>query len=242
MKAFFALTLICMVPGLHAQSADDLIKQAESAWQQRDQPKRTEAAIELWKQALEKDPQRADLNIRLAKASGRVYRKSTSYADRKAWAERGLRYAQQALESDPKNPVALAAYAEALGQSAQANKGPGGLKKVKQAVKALNQAMEIKPDYAYAHMMVSNFYRQAPRMMSVGDLNKALEHARKAVEYDPKAVINRVTLAQALIEKHKKDDAKAELEKALTLEGSPDTQPETTSDKQKAEKLLLELK
>lgn len=242
--AFAGMTALVglFIAPLHAESTEGLLKKADTAWQKREDPQQTREAIQRWKQALEQDPKHTELYYRLAKASGRAYRDSSVSKERKSWAAQGLQYAKQAIRSEPQKPEALAAYAEALGQSAQANKGPSGLKNVKLAVKALNQAIEIQPRYAYAHMMLSNFYRQAPRVISIGNLDKALEHARLAVEYDPHAGINHVTLAEALIENNKKDEAKVELEKALNVTHSPDRLPENKSDQEKARKLLQSLR
>jgi tetratricopeptide (TPR) repeat protein len=218
-----------------------LLKEAEAAWQRRDQPGQTEAAIDLWKKALEADPQKTELNIRLAKAAGRAYRKSSEKKTRQQWADEAKRFGAAAVQAGPENPEALSAYAESLGQWSQANKGVGSLKEVRKAVEVLEKAVSIDPKHCFSHMLLANFYDKAPRMLSVGDKKKALEHAERAVECDPDTSIYHVTLAEVYLARGRKADAKVELEKTLALPLSKEWAPETRSDQAKARELLKEL-
>ena len=48
------------------------LQDAEKAWQQRDQPGQTEAAIQAWQIALQENPVKVDIYIALTRACGRA--------------------------------------------------------------------------------------------------------------------------------------------------------------------------
>jgi tetratricopeptide (TPR) repeat protein len=238
MPRLYSIILIFSLSAtLHASAAED----AQAAWAQRDQPGQTEKSIHLWQQALKENPNQKELWIDLTKALGRAVRHASDSTEHKKWADEARTAGEKAIAENPNKAEALAYYAEAIGQWADAHKGPGSLKKVKQAVAALKKALEINPHYAYAHMLLAEFYRQAPTVISVGDKKKALEQAKAAVEDDPAHVINHVIYARALIDNNKKEEAKTQLQLALTLPAPADAIPETTSDQDTARELLHSL-
>src|SRR5689334_18288765 len=122
--------LLALAAPLHADTAQE----AQAAWDQRDQKGQTERSIALWTKALQEDPKRGDIYISLTKACGRAYRHAEGKKDRRHWAVMARDFGAKAIEANPKNSNAHAAYAEALGQWAQAYKGLAGLQTVKRAV------------------------------------------------------------------------------------------------------------
>src|SRR5258706_8392945 len=192
-------------------------QQAESSWQKRDQPGETEEAIILWGEALNENPNQPDIYIRLVKAYGRAVRHATSSQERKKWADEARRSADRAVRLDPHNAEAYTVYGEAMGQWARAHKGLHSLSAVRQAIGALEKAVSIDPKHAYAHMLLAEFYRQSPRLFSVGDKKKALEHAQLAVQYGPGYAINHLVLARAYLDLGKKEEGIMELQKVVSL-------------------------
>lgn len=230
--------LIVLSGGVCAASTAE---QAQTAWTQRDQAGQTEKAIQLWQQALKENPDQPALWIDLTKGLGRMVRHSNKGSAQKKWADEALAASEQAIAKNPNRAEAWAYRAEALGQWANAHKGPGGLHKVKQAVESLKKALAINPKYAYAHMLLAEFYRQAPAHISVGDKRKALGEAQAAVDDGPQYAIDHIVLARALIDNGQKERAIAELREVLALTAPSDAIPETISDKETARDLLKEL-
>jgi tetratricopeptide (TPR) repeat protein len=237
------LLVACALLGsvAHAASVEATLKQAEQAWEQRDQPGKTEEAIQLWQSALKEDPRRADIYVPLTKAAGRLYRNTQNTQEKKKWANQGREWGKQAVTLNKDTPQAHAEYGAALGQWAQIHKGVRGLGVVKEAVKNLERAVKLDPYYAYAHMLLARFYQDAPSIISVGDKEKAFEHALLAVEHGDAYAINHVTLARIYLAHGKKAEARKQLEKALTLTAPPDAIPETKSDQETAKEMLKNL-
>ena len=215
--------------------------QAEIAWEHRDQPGQTEAAIQDWTQALQAEPKRADLWIDLAKAQGRAVRHAETSQDRRKWADAARHSACQAVRLAPHDAEAYTVYGEAMGQWANAHKGFYSLSAVRRAIYALQKAISIDPRHAYAHMLLAEFYRQAPRFLSVGDKKKALRHAQLAVQYGPNYAINHLVLARAYFELQRKNDGIAELQRIVALSPPTDNIPETMADQDTAKKMLASL-
>jgi len=233
-----AVLLVISTPPVWAESAKALIKEAEAAWQRRDKPLQTEAAIVLWERALRLAPERTELYIPLTRASGRAYRQSKDPGERKYWSEEARSYGALAAEKNPSRPEALALYGEALGQWAQSHKGPKSLAAVRQAVKNLEKAVSLSPRYAFAHMLLAQFYEKSPGWISVGNRKKALEHAERAVEYGPDSAIHHNTLAEIYKARGRKVEALKELENTLALKPPKDAVPETRADQDNARDML----
>jgi len=235
----FVATLLAMTA--IAVESRSLTQQAEEAWLSRDKPGQTEKAIGLWDQALKAEPGRTDLLVNLTKACGRAVRHASSSSDRKRWADEARDYGKKAVALNPQSSDAYAAYGEALGQWADAHKGIHSLKTVRRAVEELEHAITLNPKNAYAHMLLASFYREAPGVISVGDKEKALAHAKLAVECGPGAAINHLVLGRVYLDFGRKEEAIKELQTIVTLTPPLDAVPETLADQESAQKLLQDL-
>jgi tetratricopeptide (TPR) repeat protein len=241
-KAFWGiLSLLIAHCSVLPASTGSLTQQAELAWKDRDKPGQTEQAIQLWQQAVKAEPARGELWTLLTKACGRAVRHAKTPAERKRWADLARDYGKKAIHRSPQSSDAYAAYGEALGQWADAHKGIHSLKTVRQAVEALTQAVHLDPKNAYAHMLLSSFYREAPGVISVGDKAKALEQAKLAVEYGPGYAINHLVLAKIDLDRGLKDQAIEELRVIMKLTPPPDAIPETRADQATSAAMLKDL-
>jgi len=238
------LSLFIIISGFVCMQslASSLQQQAEMSWAKREDPTQTKVAIQLWEKALEESPQNPSILVALAKACGREYRHADSKNERQSVSELALRYAKEATEVAPQNADAWTEYGEALAQKADFNKGLGGLKLVKQAVTALEKAVALNPKQSYAHMLLSQIYRQAPgRPLSIGNIDKSLEHGKLAVESGPNYAINHLALAKVYLELKEKEKAREQLELIAKLTPPDDNVPETKSDQETAKELLDKL-
>jgi tetratricopeptide (TPR) repeat protein len=232
-----AFLLLFSISSVYAAS---LSEQAQAAWMQRDQPGQLEKAIQLWQDALQAEPQRTELWIPLTKALGRAVRRAPNAKEKKRLAQAALEAGEQATTKNPAQSMGWAYYGEALGQYANTHKGLSSLKKVKQAVKALETSISLDSQNAYAHMLLAEFYRQSPPSISIGDKKKALVYAEKAATLDPNRAINRLAFARALADNQRRQEAIEQLRAILALTPPPDAVPETRSDQETARTLLKE--
>jgi tetratricopeptide (TPR) repeat protein len=234
------LLLVLFFSVCHADSGS-VAKEAQAAWQNRDRAGQTEKAIALWDKALHEDPNDSQIYIQLTKACGRQVRHTSEAAERTRWADKAREYGTQAVAKNPQSSEAFASYGEALGQWADAHKGVHSLKVVQEAVDALKKAIALDPKNAYAHMLLASFYREAPKMISVGDKQKALEQAKLAVEAGPGYAINHLVLAKVYIDLGKKQEGIDQLQAAVALPAPVDAIPETRADQEAAETLLKKM-
>lgn len=234
--AVIATSLFSLPPSLFGASS--LSEQAATAWAHREDPGQTEEAIRLWKEAAREEPRNAGHWIALARAMGRAVRHANTAKERRKWADEAKSAAETAVQLEPQNSDVYALYGEALGQWANAHKSVRSLSAVKKAVAALEQAITLKPSNAYAHMLLAEFYRQSPRLLSIGDKSKALVEARLAVQHGPEYAINHLVLARALLDTNQRDEAIAELKTILTLPAPANAVPETRADQATAKSML----
>ncbi len=239
--AAFCTSFLAMNDSASSVSRPTFNELAMHEWSQRDQPGKTEAAIRNWTQALQENPNQPDIYILLARAYGRAVRHAKTSDERQKLADQARSAAEKAVQMSSASAAAYAAYGEALGQWANAHKGLSSLSVVRQAVEALEKAISIDPKYAYAHMLLAEFFRQSPRLFSIGDKKKALAQARMAVEYGPGYAINHLVLARACLDVGQKEEGISELQKIMTLSPPADAIPETRADQETALAMLKDL-
>ena len=234
--------LIALLAGSVHAADPALIKEADAAWAAREHEGSGEQAIQLWQKALQSNPDSVDLYIKLTHACGRALRHTKSKAEQQQWADLAKDYGAKAVELAPNNPDALTMDGEALGQWARAHKGFHSLSAVRQAVNVLEKAVQIKPDQAFAHMLLAEMYTRAPGYpISVGDKKKGFEHAKIGAALKNAYAINHLILARLYVERGQKEEARIELNRLLEMPPSPDAIPETKADQEKGREMLKTL-
>lgn len=114
--------------------------------------------------------------------------------------------------------IIAASYAGARG-------GLGALKVVKEAKKALEQALEIDPAAlrGSAHTSLGSLYYQVPGWpIGFGDDDKAREHLQQALAIDPDGIDANYFYGDFLHRKGETDAARAALARALKAPARPD--------------------
>ena len=92
-----------------------------------------------------------------------------------------------------------------------------------------------------ADRALGRWYNEVPRLF--GGSNKESEaHLRKALTYNPQSTITLYFLAETLLDEGKKAEARATLQKVLDAPLDPDWAPEDREFKEKARKLLAEIR
>ncbi len=164
---------------------------------------------------------------------------------RAGYYDNGLDYSERLIREQP-NGVA-GHYWKALNLSGQADVGSEiqGFKLLPKIMEELKrtQALDETYDHAGVHRVLGRIYFQAPSWpISVGNKKKSLEHLETAVRLAPNYSTNHLYLAETLLDRGNKDQAKAELAKVLQ-DGQIALHPQALrEDRQEAQRLLGEIK
>ena len=182
---FLGFALCSMYFRIPLVAAESLpAQQAATAWEHRDQPGKTEEAIHLWQEALKTAPERDTTCLdRFSQSRG-----SRGASQQRAWraSKVGGRSKIIGGKSDREKSAkrrslcGLRRSAGTMGEHAQRRAQPR--RREAGRGRRCKKSIALNPKYAYAHMLLAEFYRQSPRVISVGDKQKALEQARLAVE------------------------------------------------------------
>jgi tetratricopeptide (TPR) repeat protein len=109
-------------------------------------------------------------------------------------------------------------------------------------VRKLNEkTASIDPGYFYrgTDRFFCAYYTKLPKLLK-GNVSKAIEFGKRAVEAFPNYAGNRFFLAEAYVKDGRNDLARKELEAAISLpdDAFPDVIPEQRMEKKRAEALL----
>jgi len=119
-----------------------------------------------------------------------------------------------------------------------------GRRLLPQIMAQLQRALALDPSYdqAGAHRILGRIYFEAPAWpMSVGDMQKSLQHLQAAVRLAPLNSTNHLFLAQTLARLHYRSLAEQQLEIVLTCTQHAVSPHELKEDHQEARRLLAEM-
>jgi TolB-like protein/predicted Ser/Thr protein kinase len=175
-----------------------LYLQARHAWNKRTRDT-VERAVQLFRQAIDKDPTYADAHAGLAASyvilPGYAYRPPAEYLPMARSA------AVRALEIDPTSAEAHAVLGDAATQ----------VRDFDNAIHHLRRAIELTPHYATGHQ----WYGTA--LVELGRMDEALAEFRKAEELDPLSPIIRACIPEWYYLAGRNEEAIAESKKAVEI-------------------------
>jgi tetratricopeptide (TPR) repeat protein len=242
---FVYLPLVLVAAASAAEDFATLMKRGDTL----DAKLRTREALEVYLEAEKLQPENADLLHRIAKQYGESMLDVSSKAEKKALGEKSLAYSKRAVAANPKNAMAQLSLAVSYGRLATYldNKTKIAYSKlVKQHVDK-SIALDSRNDLAW-HVLGAwqyelanlNAVLRAIAGLVYGSLpsasnEEAVKAFRKALELNPRRVANHVELGRTYLAMGKKAEAKAALEKGLSL---PDQQRDDPDVKQRAREAL----
>ncbi|MDB4954957.1 MAG: hypothetical protein JWO36_2526 [Myxococcales bacterium] len=208
-----------LAPGhANGRSAEQLIADANAAWERRATPGQAAAAQGLYLDAAVADEHRADALLGAMRAlSYRIEHEPAAAKGKLARQE--VELGQWCQRRAPTVPECDYRLAIALGQQAreQPSTGRDALRKI---VDLLHRAIAAAPrlDSAGPHRVLALVLLRAPSWpVGPGDPEAALEEATAAVRLVPDAAENQLVLADALAANDKPAEAQAAYRKALAL-------------------------
>jgi tetratricopeptide (TPR) repeat protein len=200
------------------RSADQLMRDADAAWQRRAEPGQAAAAADRYLDAAAADPRRVDGLLGAMRAiSFRIEHEAG--APRLRLAGEQVELGQWCQRRAPGNPECDYRLALALGQQARERTSTGrdALGKI---VDLLHRAIARAPDLDSAgpHRVLALVLLRAPSWpLGPGDTEAALAEARAAAQRFPDAAENQLVLGEALAASGARDEAQAAYRRALAL-------------------------
>jgi tetratricopeptide (TPR) repeat protein len=163
---------------------------------------------------------------------------------RRGFYQKGLAYAEQLLTEKPAGVAGH--YWKALNLAGLA--GTGGMlegrRLLPRLLEELQRSLALDPtyDHAGAHRVLGRIYYQAPGWpLSVGNLNKSLEHLSAAVRLAPETSTNHLYLAETLIRLNQPARARQELQLVLSASQHAIHPQGLADDRREARRLLAEM-
>lgn len=225
-----------------AQGADELMEQAEAAFVAKRTFGDGERAIGLFEQVIAADGTNAQAHIRI----GELYYWLGELApegEKQPLLEKGLAFAQRAVELDDGHPEAHYWTGVLTGRIGEERGILQSLFMVKDIMAAVDRALELDPDHAGAHLLASQVYRKAPGWpLSIGDRKKAVEHGEEAVRLAPDKTVYVLNLAEAYLNNRQRDLARETLQRVIDMPLTEGEEVTSQMDKDRAAQLLADLK
>lgn len=164
---------------------------------------------------------------------------------REVYLEKGRTYAELLLTEQPERVEGYYWSSLTLCSTAKTCGAGRALRMLPEIEARLERAAALDPSYDQAgpHRVLGRLYSEAPPWpISVGDLNKSLDHLRRAVLLAPKTSTNQLFLAETCLKLGRKEEALRALEAVLAATDHPVWSRGLAEDRRQAEIILKEAK
>lgn len=224
-----------------AGQTDDLLKQADALYPQREVVKSAEKNLALYEQILSIDPANYEAAWKASQTCkwlGDVYPKD----EKLAILEKGESFAKKAVEINADGIDGHYWLGISMGRIGEEKGVLNSLFLVGPIKDEMEKVLKADPKHDGAHHVLSVLYRKAPGWpLSIGDTDKALEYAKLSVEERPTRPLNRLGLAEVYMNKGMNKEAAEQLNAAISMALEPDRIPEGKDEKIRAKALLAEV-
>jgi tetratricopeptide (TPR) repeat protein len=211
---------------------------ADALYRERATPGKADAAAEVWEQQLTVNPSDVDAAWKLARAMYWLGTHGPAAAQR-ASLERGVSAGRLAATLAPARPEGHFWMAANMGALAESFGMRQGLK-YRGAIKdALETVLRIDPAFQQgsADRALGRWYHKVPGLFG-GSEQKAEQHLRKSLTYNPNSSASHFFLAETLFELGRDRDARDELQKVIDAPLDPEWEPEDRDFKEQARRRL----
>jgi hypothetical protein len=238
-----AITLATMVAAVLAADARQSDGDPDVLYRDREAPASAHAATDIWKRRASETPADIESGWKLARA---CYWMGTSGPDaqdtRRRWLQDGIAAARVVIAQAPTRPEGHFWLAANMGALAEAHGLREGIRYRRPTREALETVLKLDPGYldGSADRALGRWFFKVPGLMG-GDKVRAEQHLRKALAYKPDSIISLIFLAELLIDRDRRDDARALLEAAVAAPIDPEWAPEDRRFKVQARELLAAL-
>lgn len=195
-------------------------------------------AADLWAADLTRNPNDFDAAWKLARADywvgGHV-----AEAERRGVYEDGITAGRKAIALKPERSEGHFWVAANMGAMAESFGVRQGIKYRGPIRDELETVLKIDPAFQQgsADRALGRWYFKVPRLFG-GSHKEAEAHLRRSLEYNPRSSASHFFLAELFVDDHRRDEARAELQKVIDGPVDPQWAPEDREFQQKARALL----
>ena len=213
------LAVFCFVSLLFPQTADEWIVQADKLCNEMKDMETAKEAESLYIKALGIMESKYDVYWKLSRILYYIGEHTEKKKDKKAIFDRGVYYAEKAVEADPEKPDGHYWLGVNHGKVGETRGVLKSLSLVKPIKNAMNKVIELDRSYEDGgpDRVLGRVFYKLPGFAG-GDKKKSLEHLLKSKEYRLNDPVTRIYLAETYLALKEKDKAKEELEYVLSLD------------------------
>lgn len=214
----------------------------DALYARREDPASARAAEAAWAERLTRNPNDFEAAWKLARARYWLGGHAPEN-ERKKFLEAGIEAGRRAIAVAPNRPEGHFWVAANMGALAESFGLRQGLKYRGDIKRELETVLKIDPAFQQgsADRALGRWYDKVPGLFG-GSNQKAEEHLRKALTYNPQSTATLYFLAEVLIDEDKKDEARDVLTRLLAAPLDPEWAPEDREFKEKAKRLMEKLR
>lgn len=226
-KTIFLLMICGIAMGVKAQSAEELLTQAQ---QLAKQMKETEA-LAKYKELLQVSPGHVIAFTQASLICSREGARQKDKAAKQEWFDQARVYAYEALKVEPENPEANYAQAVYYARLAQISGAKEKVAAAKEVKKYADLALKFKPDYGEAYHLIGKWNFDLHNLSSIekaaakvlfggvppGTMEDAIASYEKCMQLKPSFIINYLDLAIAFKQNNQETQSMEVLNKAMKL-------------------------
>jgi tetratricopeptide (TPR) repeat protein len=238
----FVWTAVFLVSGLIVGGAQDVAKDPDRLYADRERVQSALDAASVWESRLTSNPKDFESAWKLARA---CYWLGGHVPDdaRRVQYERGIEAGRQASVMHADRPEGYFWMAANMGAMAESFGLRAGITYRGPVKKALDTVLMLDRGFQQgsADRALGRWYLKVPRLFG-GSKDKSVEHLKQSLTYDPTSAASHYFLAETYLEMDRKDEARQEIHKVIDGPIDPDWAPENREFKQKAKSLLDRLR
>ena len=236
---FTFLAVVCFVSFLFPQSAEEQIVQADQLCNEMKDMATAKEAEALYLKSLGLTDSRYDVYWRMSRILYYIGEHTEKKKEKKGIFDRGVYYAQKAIELEPEKPDGHYWLGVNHGKVGETKGVLKSLSLVKPIKKAMNKVIELDRSYEDGgpDRVLGRVFFKLPGFAG-GDKKKSLEHLLKSKEYGPEDALTRIYLAETYLALKEKDKAREELEYVLNMESDNRWYYAIDENKEVAQELL----
>ena len=233
--------MLVFAGSVFAANKTQLIKQAESYYDQREKAGMCEKTQGIYKQIAKSDPKNYVVMWKIARCSYWIGNHAPKKKRVSIFAE-GQKYAEAAVRVAPMDPDGHYWLGVMIGRAAEERGIVNSIFVINSIKTEMEKIISLNSKHGGAHYILSQVYFKAPPPpISVGNISKAKEEGLIARRLWPQYTFIHIGLAKIYLALGDIENAKSELQYCIDMTPLASEIPEARDDKDKAEGMLFDL-